>query len=211
MKAIKFFCRDLLGVMAATALLSGAAAEPSQSAVAQTTAVAPNAVVKQPSTLMVNQELWRKAVLKVALPKKQGCFSAAYPNKTWHEAACVKAPNRPQPPQRGAKPYTVGNGTDWSVQVTSGHIASATGSFVSVTGLTSETGNGGAADNYTLQLNSDFFPSSACAASPNPGCRGWEQFVYSNSGFGFIQYWLIQYNTTCPAGWNSYTFGGGDT
>ncbi len=60
---------------------------------------------------------------------------------------------------------------------------------------------------YSLQLNTDFFPTSTCTGSPNrrpdgtTGCRGWEQFVYESTGQGFIQYWLIQYGpagTMCP-------------
>ena len=195
-----------VGVMAAAALLAGAAAEPSPVMVAKTNAATAETAIKVTPALAASRELWRKSLVQIPLPKK-GCFRATYPNKTWQETACVQAPNRPQPPQRGAKPFTVGNGTDWSAQVTSGHIASATGAFASVTGVTTETGNGGAANNYSLQLNSDFFPSTVCAPSPNPNCRGWEQFVYSNSGFAFIQYWLIQYNTACPGGWNTYTSG----
>ena len=80
-----------------------------------------------------------------------------------------------------------------------------------MTGVTSESGpinNQGpsVANAYSLQLNTDFFRSSACAGSPNPGCRGWEQFVFDNDGSkgsAHIQYWLIQYNTKCPAGWNT--------
>ncbi len=48
------------------------------------------------------------------------------------------------------------------------------------------------------------------SSSPNLNCQGWEQFVYFNDGtpFGsaYIQYWLLKYNTTCPAGWTSYSF-----
>jgi hypothetical protein len=32
---------------------------------------------------------------------------------------------------------------------------------------------------------------------------GWQQFVYA-PGALFIQYWLLNYATTCPAGWNTF-------
>lgn len=84
--------------------------------------------------------------------------------------------------------------------------------------MTSESGpigNAGPpiANAYTLQLNTDQFASTVCASSPNPACKGWEQFVFENygsSGRAYIQYWLIKYNTTCPAGggWNQFSFTG---
>jgi von Willebrand factor type D domain len=113
---------------------------------------------------------------------------------------------------------TVGNNSDVSPQVPSGFISTAIGSFDSVTGVTSENGpigNSGppVANAYTLQLNTNFFPSTACAGSPNPNCLGWQQFVFENNGSGgraYIQYWLIQYNKTCPpgVGWNQFSFSG---
>jgi hypothetical protein len=118
------------------------------------------------------------------------------------------------PPRRGARALTVGNGSDVSAQIASGFVSQAIGSFDSVSNVTSESspiGNSGSpvANAYTLQLNTDHFTSSACAGSPNPGCRGWEQFVFENFGSGaraFIQYWLLRFNTTCPAGWNQFSF-----
>src|SRR6185436_20645262 len=87
-------------------------------------------------------------------------------------------------------------------------ISTAIGSFPTVTNVTSESGpvgNTGPSlpNTYTLQLNTNFFSSTVCAGSPNPGCRGWEQFVYENRdtfGRAFIQYWLIEYSKPCPAG-----------
>ena len=39
-------------------------------------------------------------------------------------------------------------------------------------------------------------------------CLAWQQFVYSASYGGvFMQYWLIDYGTTCPAGWITYGSG----
>jgi hypothetical protein len=100
----------------------------------------------------------------------------------------------------------VGNGNDVSAQV-SGHISEAVGSFDSVTGVTSESGTGtfGGPNAFTLQLNSNFFASPACSGAANPSnCLGWQQFVYANVSCphcAFIQYWLINYNATCPSGW----------
>ena len=154
---------------------------------------------------------------RVPLPKK-GCFEATYPNLQWREVPPVKAPPHPMLPRRGPRPLIVGNGNDISAQAPTGHISTALGSFDSVTGVTSESGQINAtgpavANAYSLQLNTNTFTSTGCSGSPNPGCQGWEQFVFVNdgtSGFVFIQYWLIKYNNTCPAGdgWTQFSFPG---
>jgi len=157
---------------------------------------------------------------QVPLPK-QGCFQAPYPSKEWQEVACTTTPNYPMPPRRGPRPLVVGSGNDISAQAPTGFISTAIGSFDTVTNVTSESspiGNTGppVANAYTLQVNTNFFTTTACAGSPNPGCRGWEQFVFENTNTvarAFIQYWLIQYNAPCPAGagWNQFSFtGSGD-
>jgi hypothetical protein len=94
-------------------------------------------------------------------------------------------------------------------QAPSGFISSAVGSFDNLSSVTSESGQIAAsgpaiANAYTLQINTDFFSSTACSGSPSPDCRGLEQFVFENNNVShraFIQYWLIKYNTTCPSGW----------
>lgn len=154
---------------------------------------------------------WRDSMLRKPAPKK-GCFNAAYPKTEWKEVPCVKAPNIPAIPRHGLRPAVVGNNNDVSAQAPSGHITQAIGHFENVTNVTSESGpiaNAGAsiADTYTLQINSDFFTgSTACAGSSNPGCLGWEQWIYWNTpgagGSASMQYWLISYNTNCPAGQN---------
>lgn len=159
---------------------------------------------------------WKDSMLRKAAPKK-GCFNAAYPSTEWKEVPCVKAPNIPAPPRHGPRPAVVGNNNDISAQAPSGHITQAIGHFENVTNVTSEQGpiaNAGPsiANTYTLQINSDFFTgSTACAGSPNPNCLGWEQWIYWNTpgggsaaGSASMQYWLISYNTNCPAGqgWN---------
>ena len=147
-----------------------------------------------------------------AQPPRPGCFSSAYPSNQWQEVPCTTAPAVPFPPARGPRSDTVGNGNDVSAQV-SGHISEAVGSFDSVTGVTSESGTGtfGGPNAFTLQLNSNFFASPACSGAANPSnCLGWQQFVYANVSCphcAFIQYWLINYNATCPSGW---TASGGD-
>ncbi|MFZ1689046.1 MAG: hypothetical protein WAU70_16615, partial [Flavobacteriales bacterium] len=155
-------------------------------------------------------ETWRLSMARIKLPKI-GAFEASYPDTVWHEVDTVTAPPYPYLPKSGPRPFTIGNGDDVSAQAPSGHISSATGSFDSVTGVTSETGlNGGAgspvANSYSLQLNTDFFPSTVAGSAA--GCRGWEQFLYSNNGTAgntgraFIQYWLIDFGPTSPGtGW----------
>ena len=71
------------------------------------------------------------------------------------------------------------------------------------------------ADAYTLQLNTNFFNTRACLSSPSAPwvCQGWQQFVFQNDGSkasAYIQFWLIQYNTTCPPGegWTQFQFTG---
>jgi hypothetical protein len=172
----------------------------------------------QPSAAQL--EDWRTAMAQVPLPK-QGCFTTTYPATQWKEFPCTTPPNIPMPPKRQPRPLIIGNGSDISARAPSGFISTAIGSFDAgtiVTGEAGQIGNSGAqvANAYTLQINTDFFVSADCAGSPNPSCRGWEQFVYQNdgaSGFhgAYIQYWLIQYNTTCPGGWTQFSFSGSTT
>jgi hypothetical protein len=151
---------------------------------------------------------WRADLEKSPPPDKIGCFTAHYPSVTWFEVACVTPPNVPYRPVHTALTAggisSVGNGNDY-VAGTSNLITSATGSFPQVSGVTDEA-DGGQANRYSLQLNTNFFFNTpACNKANNPAtCQGWEQFVYSNStGSAFIQYWLINYATTCPKGWNT--------
>jgi hypothetical protein len=156
---------------------------------------------------------WHISMMQIPLPKK-GCFEASYPSKEWREVPSTKVPPIPMLRRRGVRPIIVGNGNDVSAQPCAGLISSATGSFDSVTGVTSESGqiNGTGplvADAYTLQLNTNFFtlPTGTVAGAP-PGCQGWEQFVFENDGTSgptysvYIQYWLINFGPTSPGpGW----------
>jgi von Willebrand factor type D domain len=155
----------------------------------------------------LRQKPWRAKMIEVPLPKI-GCFTSNFPSETWKEVACGTAPNLPYPPARGPRPQTVGGSNDFAGEV-SNLITGVDGSFDSVTGVTSEKGvkgNGGpvTANTFSLQINSKPFTSTKCNASPNANCLGWQQFVYSNAGSAFIQYWLLAYNTACPAGWITY-------
>jgi hypothetical protein len=131
---------------------------------------------------------------RVSRPK-QGCFKASYPNMEWQEVPCTtERKKRPYAP----RPQTVGNGNDFMAEVT-GRITSATGSFDTVAGLTSVTGVDGATNSYSLQLNTNLFDTPICDGASEPrNCRGWQQFIFTNQGEAFMQYWLINYGDTCP-------------
>jgi hypothetical protein len=162
------------------------------------------------ASTVITKTQWQAAIARVPAPAS-GCNSAAYPDLQWHAVKCTTARN-----WRFA-PSTVGNGNDYSAQV-SGTISKATGIFRSVSSYVSEKGQVNAtgskiANAFSLQLNTEFFSGSpACSGSSDPsGCLAWQQFVYAYDGCGtgvnciFMQYWLINYNATCPAGWFSYS------
>jgi hypothetical protein len=150
---------------------------------------------------------WRRSSVNAPRPTRQGCFRLDYPNTAWTPTKCLIPPNIPFRPRHGASRglQTVGDGTDFSAQV-SGTAVTMEGSFDSVTGVTSEVG-AGVANEYTLQLNSEFFPTTTCNGAQS-GCQGWEQFIFFNAdtpsqSFAFIQYWMLDYGATCPRGWTS--------
>lgn len=154
-----------------------------------------------PSGEAANREAWRKEMVRVPVPKK-GCFKAFYPNKEWREVPCGPASKFPNPPQarggKGAVRNNVGAGYgDWSA-VSTNVISSADGTFrsVNVTGGTDT-------NVFMLQLNTQFFPNSP-ACNGVVGCLAWQQFLYSPTQCGgaciFMEYWLIGYGATCPAG-----------
>jgi hypothetical protein len=155
-------------------------------------------------------DAWSKFIAQVPVPR-EGCFTASYPDTAWTETACVTVPPRPFLPRHAWFNWTgtVGNGNDYAAVVT-GIMTSANGSFPTISGLKTETEEpGGIANDYSLQLNSNFFSGSpACAGASDPSkCYAWEQFVYSTGEVaGFMQYWLIDYNTTCPSGWYTSTY-----
>jgi hypothetical protein len=163
---------------------------------------------------------WQAQMARVPA-RGDGCYQASYPSTQWHAVECVAAPRRlliPALPRGSAKhtgPATVGDGTDYSA-VVSGLISQATGSFTDVSSTISEKGEVGGSgsmvsNSFSLQLNSQFFSGSpACARSSDPAnCQAWQQFAYTYNGGGtgdlFMQYWLINYDATCPSGWYSYS------
>jgi hypothetical protein len=179
----------------------------------------------------------------------QGCFHAAYPSTQWEAVPCDPPPGwRSAVPRRrlnlkeGGNEEVGGTGTfptlpannDIVVQATSGHLLSyAEGSFLSVKGVTSESGTGVAAfgDNgilganeYSLQLNTNYSNSATAACGGFSNCHVWQQYVMAtNTPVSltssaltdktqvFIEYWLLNYGastaSTCPTG---FDFGGVD-
>lgn len=168
---------------------------------------------------------WRQALAKVPLPGK-GCYQASRPDLTWHETPCGNAPELPPHfyyPQRGSHkaesssalprkltPDVGGTGGgsaiavpgDYYAATTSGLIASAEGSFPSVSGLASQS-----ATTYSLQINTNTFNKGGglCGKAKTPSaCSSWEQFVYDPTAGGvYIQNWLVGFDGTsngqnCP-------------
>jgi hypothetical protein len=172
---------------------------------------------------------WHNGMVQVPPPSvaapNGGCFTASYPNIQWQEVPCaqgVTVPPFPPGPARtpgSGEAFSVGNGVDPIAGVTSGLVSTAVGSFDSVSGVTSITGQFGA-DDYSLQLNSNLFSSPICSGAGTPTqCVGWQQFVFSNQGCtnpnpiacNFMQYWLIHWGSnSCPmtGGWMSFDNGG---
>jgi hypothetical protein len=163
------------------------------------------------------QQEWRDAIAKKPQPKK-GCFTAKFPSLEWQEIPCVNGPKHPMLPRSGIVPEIIGNANDIAAQAPTGTIIRAIGSFDSLTNVTSESGpigNAGAShpDTYTLQMNTDFFNTTVCNTSANANCRGWEQFIFESNPSNhraFIQYWLIDFGTGCPANFQSFPIGADD-
>jgi hypothetical protein len=147
------------------------------------------------------------------MSRRRGASRAPTRRGGWRKVPCTTAPPYPMVPRN---PEVVGQRDDVSLQAPAGNmIQYALGTFDSVTGVTSESGpinNTGpsVANAYSIQLNTNPFTSAtACAASPNPMCQGWEQWVFASDGTAgavFIQYWLLNFNAACPIGWNQFTF-----
>ncbi|HTW78418.1 MAG TPA: hypothetical protein VME23_02625 [Terracidiphilus sp.] len=148
----------------------------------------------------------------IPLPNK-GCFKASYPATEWREATCTTAPPYPYPTARGLNPETVGDGYDFVAEAvpSTSYLSSAYGNFANSSNVTSVSDSGGQSA-FALQLDANAFITSACDGAAVPSeCRGWQQFIFSDTGLIFMQYWLFNYGTACPGGWNSYTPPGGGT
>lgn len=175
------------------------------------------------------REVWRDTMHQISAPG-EGCFHASYPSTQWEAVECAPAPGYrsalPQPANRDlSREQTVGNAYDYVAQTPSGSLFSlVAGSFPTVTGVTSEQsvgvpafGDGGilGTNEYTLQVNTNFFHSAACSTYKN--CLAWQQYVLStNTPVSltsdeltgdtevFIEYWLIDYGSSrrskCPSG-----------
>lgn len=152
---------------------------------------------------IANLAAWSKTMRRIPAPQA-GCFMASYPNTVWQPTQCTTAPLRPFQPM--IAPLTVvGNGNDWAAQSSSTLIGSSTGSFT-VSGLTSEADSLQGANYYSLQDNSNTFTTSTTYTG-SKSTTGWQQFILANepgnnAGKIFIQYWLINYQSTygsCPS------------
>jgi hypothetical protein len=162
-------------------------------------------------TTAARQASWRAAIARTPSPGK-GCFQASYPLTVWKQVACTTAPARPYVPTLGRHhgAQQTGDGHDYA-GVTKQITLDATGTFPKVSGLKSETGAGGRANAYSLQINSNFMSGNpACANSFDTSrCLSWLQYVYSSTSHAaFMQYWLIHYtggSVHCPAGWNTFS------
>lgn len=154
---------------------------------------------------------WRKTMKKTPLPK-HGCFMVKYPSTEWQEQPCTKAPNVSFLPNLSSEPQTVGRTSDFAAEATSGLISSAEGSFPNSGGLTSESGYirdvpPAYPNSFSFQLNSNVFNNAPdCSGATNPSqCLGWQQFVFREANGQnaaiFIEYWLLNYGTACPSGW----------
>jgi hypothetical protein len=155
---------------------------------------------------------WHKTMSRTPAPKT-GCFEAAFPSPDWLEVPCGPPPKLPYPLAAGIPPETVGGKSgNFSAQVASGLISSAEGLFASVTGVTSITNNSPLArSNFALQLNTNLFTTGDCTSpvflpGGPPSCAGWQQFIFSNSGIAYIQYWMVNYGADCPSASDWKTF-----
>ncbi len=156
-------------------------------------------------------ETWRQSMQLLPLPK-EGCFQASYPSTSWQEVPCTTAPAYPQLPGSRSHASSVGNGNSYTAQV-QGSITSVVGSFDSITGLTSEVGTQFSSacaspvtnvpNTFTLQINTNVFSTGTLGCDQRRSCKGWQQFIYSNTGKAYVQNWLIDYGTPCPQDWTA--------
>jgi hypothetical protein len=189
MKMMKFDTRYMIGIALAAGLVSAVSLSPASAASSADDSEAQA------------RAAWGETIARTSTPA-EGCFQASYPSTEWLKVACTTAPNRPYMPRSGAISLTVGNGLDYAATVSS-LISRSVGTFPTVTGVTSEK-DGGVANVYSIQLNSNFMSTAACNGIS--GCLSWQQFVYSSSEqVAFMQYWLINFGSPCPRGWMTFT------
>ena len=170
-----------------------------------------------PLAMRAARSEWTRSIRRIALPGA-GCFKASYPSMTWRRLAC--GAQRPTPTWA---PRIQSDG-DYSASVKPHLISSATGSFPVVSGVTSvrstNAGTDTGIDSYSLQLNTQYFKTSACGGVAR--CRGWVQFVYRNGrkrqrGNLEIWDWLVSFTSqplsSCPPnfGWHASSSSAGVT
>jgi hypothetical protein len=151
---------------------------------------------------------WRQKIVQIPREKTNACYRASYPDVVWHEVPCRSMKQKANLPRvsKGVRTNQVGGntGADFTATTTN-NITETEGQFDSVTTATS-----GNPTSYTLQTNTAPFNTNTCSGSTatgvfdQPGCQGWEQFVYStdNGGEVYIQYWLLGWgptSATCKA------------
>jgi hypothetical protein len=167
-------------------------------------------------------DTWHDALAQQGLPAA-GCFESTYPSTEWNRMECSTPPRLwfpvPRSHRKGGVRPNVGDGADYTADTSPRRMSTAIGAFPIEKGVTSVTSVGCCGyqglNSYSLQLNSQFFETSACGSLAN--CLGWEQFVYSNppgtaQGVLFIQDWLVPTQgsfSKCPpsAGWQNVGFG----
>lgn len=161
-------------------------------------------------------EEWRESMRKTPRTKI-GCFVANYPDGSWREVPCGTAPTNRNTPRLvgGVAPNSAavatslipevnGSGQANFGAVTTSPIAEVNRSFPRVSGVTSETDNQWGSNMYSLQVNSNWFPTQLCNGAQVPGnCSGWQQWVYNSLGQVHMEYWLNTYVNNCPTGWSS--------
>ncbi len=119
-------------------------------------------------------EAWRGKIVHAPPEKKGPCYSASYPDTSWHEVPCQYKPHKAYLPRmtRGMHTFQVGGngGTDFSAETgNGGGITEAEGSFDSATtsGETNVPTSGASTpESYTLQLNTAPFSTALCNGRP---------------------------------------------
>ena len=146
---------------------------------------------------------WRETIATTPRPGR-GCFRTVFPDTQWHAVTCdtARRPLRLPKGGGGVRLETVGGPSNDMMAQVPGGITQAEGSFdsVSTTGATDSTAGAG---KYTLQINTEFFDTSLCdGAGTGSTCKGWEQFVFDETGNTSMQYWINDYGPphyTCPS------------
>lgn len=148
----------------------------------------------------VQRDAWRSRLLATPRPKR-ACFRAEYPDTHWREVPCGPPSKQYFPPR-----LSVGGGsTNDFAAAPPNPITQAEGSFdasnaSSVSTVLAGSGGVNGPELFSLQLNTADFDTTVCPPSA-VGCQGWVQFVYDSIGASaFIQSWIINPPSPCPAG-----------